>query len=192
LKSKQDAEQVIYKQECLTELIELERQGHIDIFYGDESGFCLTPVMAYSWQYPGEEVRIFPQKAKRINVFGMLNKDNRLATFQKEGSITTDFVINSIEKWLETVSKPTVLVLDNAPIHQAKAFLARLAQWQEKNLFIFFLPAYCPHLNKIETFWRKIKYEWLRPKAYTSLSTLKEALAQIFTQFGQQYTIHFS
>ena len=121
----------------------------------------------------------------------MLNKDNRLATFQKEGSITTDFVINSIEKWLETVSKPTVLVLDNAPIHQEKAFLARLAQWQEKNLFIFFLPAYCPHLNKIEILWRRMKYEWLRPHDYFSFESLTTAIKEILSNLGTQYKISF-
>jgi len=153
LKAKQEPEQVAYKQACLSELLELENKGHIDLFYRDESGFCLTPVMAYCWQYRGEQIRIVPQKGKRINVFGMMSKENQLVSFQKEGSITTDFVIDSIEQWLQTVSKPTVLVLDNARVHQAKKFKEKTPYWQEKNLFIFFLPAYCPHMNKIETFW---------------------------------------
>lgn len=172
--------------------MELEKQGHIDLFYGDESGFCLTPVMAYSWQYPGEEVRILPQKSKRINVFGLMNQDNKLISFQKEGSIQTDFVLASLQQGVDTLLKPTVLVLDNASIHQAKCFLEKLEQWQENNLFVFFLPKYCPHLNKIETLWRKVKYEWLQPKDYTSLPILKEALRMVFSQMGQRYTIQFN
>lgn len=192
LKSRQDVSQVVYKQACLTELEQLEQQGHIDLFYGDESGFCLTPVMAYSWQYPGEEIRIFPQKSKRINVLGLMSKDNRLITFEKEDKVNTTFIVECLNQWVITLDKPTVLVLDNAPIHQAKAFLANISKWQEKNLFIFFLPKYCPHLNKIETLWRKMKYEWLKPQHYTSLPVLKKTLTEIWAQVGQLYTVSFS
>lgn len=192
MKSQQDPDQVHYQKACLDDIVELAKPGHIDLFYGDESGFCLTPVMAYGWQYPGEEIRILPQKSKRINVFGIMSLDNKLFSFQKEGSIKTDFVLASLQQWVDTLIKPTVLVLDNASIHQAKCFLEKAKQWQENNLFIFFLPKYCPHLNKIETLWRKVKYEWLQPKDYTSLPILKEALSKVFSQVGQQYRIHFN
>lgn len=96
MKSKQDPEQVADKQTCLEELIALEQQGHIDLYYGDESGFCLTPVMAYAWQYPGEQIRIFPQKGKRLNIFGLLSTNNRLTSFHQEGSVDTAFLIKCI------------------------------------------------------------------------------------------------
>jgi transposase len=183
---------VACKQECLLEIERLEQQGHIEVYYGDESGFSLTPVTAYCWQYPKEEVRIFPQKSKRVNLFGLMSKDNRLTSFHKEGPINTRFVVDCLSEWVETLSKPTVLILDNAPIHQAKSFRAHRQQWQEQNLFIFFLPNYSPHLNKIEILWRKLKYEWLKPDHYASLPLLKGALATICSQFGQQYKIDFS
>lgn len=148
--------------------------------------------MAYSWQYPGEEIRILPQKGKRINVFGIMSEANQLRSFQKEGSITTDFIIDSIDAWIPALTKPTVLILDNAPVHQAKKFQEKIPHWQEENLFIFFLPPYCPHFNKIETLWRKVKYEWLKPEHYACLASLKEALTAIFSCFGQEYTVKFS
>jgi transposase len=61
-----------------------------------------------------------------------------------------------------------------------------------KNLLVFFLPPYCSHLNKIETQWRKVKYEWLKVSDYASLDTLKKALDHIFTEFGKRYTIQFN
>jgi transposase len=192
LKCKQDPEQVADKQACLEALVELEQQGHIDLFYGDESGFCLTPVMAYSWQYPGEQIRIFPQKGKRLNIFGLLSTDNRLTSFHQEGIVDTAFLIKCINEWLPTLIKPTVLVLDNAPTHQAKAFLAQLPDWEEKNLFIFFLPTYSPHLNKIQTLCRKVKYEWLKPPNYASWNKIQQAITNIFDNFESQYTIKFS
>lgn len=147
--------------------------------------------MAYSWQYRGEEIQLLPQKSQRINGFGLLSQDNKLLSFQKEGRIRTDFGLASLQQWVGTLRRPTVLVLDNASMHQAKRFLEKREEWQEKNLFIFFLPTYCPHLNRIETRWRKVKYEWLQPKDYTSLPILKQALSHVFSQVGQQYRIQF-
>ncbi len=146
------------KKECLQELKSLAKQGHIDLYYGDESGFCLTPVTAYAWQYKGEPIQILPQKSKRVNVFGLMSEGKRLATFLKEGSLNADFIVASIEEWMKTLQKTTVLVLDNAPVHKAR-LLTKIQEWQDKNLFIFFLPIYSPHLNNVETLWRKMKQE---------------------------------
>jgi transposase len=170
----------------------LQKEGHIDLFYGDESGFSLTPLVPYGWQLRDEPVCICPQPSKRINAFGIMNADNELHLFQKEGSIKADFVVESIEKWMERLIRPTVLVLDNGRVHQCKLLWDKIESWQEKNLFVFFLPTYSPHLNKIETLWRKVKYEWLKVSDYASLDTLKEALNQIYNQFGEQYTIQFN
>ena len=66
-----------------------------------------------------------------------------------------------------------MLVLDNANIHHRAPFQARLQHWEDLDGPLFYLPTYSPHLNKIETRWRKINYEWLRPEAYLNFcSTL--------------------
>ena len=56
-------------------------------------------------------------------------------------------------------------LLDNARVH-TKAVKERWPVWQERGLFVFFLPTYSPHLNIVEVLWRKLKYEWLRPDDY--------------------------
>ena len=115
----------------------------------------------------------------------------RLTSFLKEGSVKASFVVNCIEDWMKTLDKPTLLVLDNAPVHQAN-LQAKIEEWQEKDLFIFFLPKYSPHLNKIEQLWRKIKYEWLRPEAYSRFDTLTAAIESIVANFGKQHSIEFN
>lgn len=112
----------------MDEIKELEKQGYIDLYYGDESGFCLTPLMAYCWQYPNEQVEILPQKGKRINVFAMMSKGRKLASFSKEGSLNFQFMVDCIDQWIKTLPKMTVLVLDNASVHQAKLFQAKIQQ----------------------------------------------------------------
>ena len=56
------------------------------------------------------------------------------------------------------LSRLTIVILDNASVHK-KAVKERWAVWQERGLFVFFLPAYCPHLNIVKILWRKPKYE---------------------------------
>ena len=68
-----------------------------------------------------------------------------------------------------SLSRLTVVVLDNASVHK-KAVKERWAVWQERGLFVFFLPAYSPHLNIAEILWRKLKYEWLCPEDYADMS----------------------
>jgi transposase len=64
-----------------------------------------------------------------------------------------------------------------------------LGEWIQKGLRIFHLPPYSPHLNIIETLWRKIKYDWLKPGDYASWETLQKALDNILNSVGKDYKI---
>jgi hypothetical protein len=174
-------------------LQQLEKEGAIDLSYGDESGFCLTSAIPYGWQFPGEHVATQPRHSQRFNVLGFYSATtNELHTAAREGSLDTAFVIDTLDAWAATRPRPTVLVLDNARIHHSAAFQARLQQWEDQNMHIFYLPTYSPHLNKIETLWRKVKYEWLHPEAYINFKTLQTAVWHILDRVGQQYTIQFA
>jgi transposase len=89
------------------------------------------------------------------------------------------------------VDKPTVLVIDNAPTHRSEMFLSQLERWTEKDLYLFFLPRYSPHLNKAETYWRKAKYEWLKPADYGSFAKFRKKIYYIFNQVGSEYKVAF-
>lgn len=86
-----------------------------------------------------------------------------------------------------------VVILDNASYHKSAFTKSHFDQWQNRGLFIFFLPPKCPHLNLIETLWRKIKYEWLAVKDYFSDKTLKKKVCQILKSYSEgDYNIDFS
>lgn len=167
----------------------------IDLYFGDESGFSLTPYLPYGWQPIGEQLAIDTERKHLMNIFGLLDPISS-AVFpyhtRKEEMINTDFMIQSIEDFILRCKKPTVLILDNAPWHRSKAFKAKRKEWMEKDLYIFYLPKYSPHLNLIETLWRKIKYEWLRPKDYNSKTALRKRIKYIFQNFGNEFSINFS
>ena len=180
------------KKEALSELLALAAVGLIEVYFGDESGFWQNPVIARAWQFAGEEIRLFPEKGKRLSVFGLLNLGCEGKFWTSEKTIKTEFVIECLEEWLEEKGeKPRVLVLDNAKIHRSQKMQEKLVEWEEKGFYIFHLPPYSPHLNIIEILWRKMKYEWLKPEDYASFEKLTEAIKEILSQLGTEYKINF-
>ena len=179
----------------LQALILLRKAQQIDLYFGDESGFSLTPYIPYGWQPIGEQLSIDTQRKHITNILGILDPiDNVLYPYytRKGEMINTEFMIRAIEDFLPRCTKPTVLILDNAPWHTSEGFMAKRKQWMEKDLYIFYLPKYSPHLNLIETLWRKMKYEWLRPKDYNSKTALFKRIKQICSNFGNEFSINFS
>ena len=92
----------------------------------------------------------------------------------------------------EKIKKETVIVLDNASIHQNKKLWKKQKEWSEKGLKIFFLPTYSPQLNKIEIMWRFMKYKCLGTSAYSSYVNLVKAVENILINYGSKYTINFA
>ena len=91
-----------------------------------------------------------------------------------------------------SISKLTVVVLDNARVHTSKRFQEHRDVWEKRGLFIFYLPPYSPHLNLIEILWRKLKYEWLRSEDYLAEDNLFYAVTQILAAVGDSLKINFS
>lgn len=147
MKSRQDSLDYTDRVERLTDLYELDNQGYIDLYFGDEAGFSLNLNVPYGWQFPDEPVRILPQRGKQVNVLGLMKSTgDQVHTFSKEGSVKAEFVIEAINSWRVSLRKPTVLVLDNrtgepARIHHSKLVSDSLAGWESENLYVFFLPA---------------------------------------------------
>ncbi len=177
--------------EKLCKILLLEEQGYLRVYYGDQSGFCLDPCLPYGWQPKDEYVRVCPKKGGRLNVFGLLSKDNDLKAYSTAGSMCSDLMIAFLDDFATQTTQKTVVVLDNAPIHRSAGFQSKIAEWEGRDLYIFFLPTYSPHLNLIERLWLKIKYEWLKPRHYQSLETLTKAVEYILCQVGGEFKINF-
>ena len=90
------------------------------------------------------------------------------------------------------ITKPTVLVIDNASTHTSNEFNDNIEVWKERGLIIYFIPPYSPELNIIEIVWRKIKYEWLPFSAYESFSNLEKELFNVLSNIGKNHMIEFS
>lgn len=173
-------------------LEELAHGDLIDLYYADECRVSLRPVVPYAWQFDDEQVWMPASQGPGLTCFGLLRRDNTLCFQTTSQTITASFVVEQLEQLSLSLSRETVVVLDNARVHTAKVVQARRSVWEARGLTLFFLPPYSPHLNLAETLWRKLKYEWLGPRDYLSFDTLQDATHTALAAVGSRLTIAFS
>jgi transposase len=64
--------------------------------------------------------------------------------------------------------------------------------WEKRELFLFYLPPYSPHLNIVETLWRILKGKWLRPVDYVSTDSLFYATNRALAAIGKDLFIKYA
>lgn len=199
MKGAPDPEEYEFKVASLARLETLAEQGIIDLFYGDESGVSLQPCVCSGWQFKEEKVSAPSAKGNAVNCFGLLARDNRLFFRTSERCIDAALVCDYLDQFANTLDSDardpergrlTVVVLDNAPVHQGLV-QERRGSWEAKGLYVFFLPVYSPHLNIAEVLWKKLKYEWLQAGDYAEKELLCYRVWQALTAVGEGLRIAF-
>ena len=161
--------------------------------YYDESGFSLNSNIPYAWQEKGLELKIPKSRSKNITISGFLSNDgNRLASYKTIGFVDSEMLIGIFDDFASQISKETIVILDNAPTNTSKLFSSKIENWNDLGLKLLFLPPYSPQLNKIETLWRFIKYQWLDISSYFSFENLDNNLEKVLSDFGSKCTINFA
>jgi transposase len=154
--------------------------------------FVAFRCVPYGWQDIGEYLSIDSRRTKRLNVWGIMNRQNNLHAYVSEQTINSDVIIACIDTFFAVVERPTFIVVDQASLHTSNAIFNKLEEWKERGLTIFELPTYSPELNLIEILWRFIKYEWLEIDAYSSWQALVLSVEKILKEFGDNYVINFA
>jgi transposase len=180
------------KRESLGELETLAEEQKIDLYYADEAAVSLDPCVPYAWQFKDEQAFMPSEKGKGVNCFALLARDNRAVIETTTQTMTSQFLCEQIERFSMGLQKLTVVVWDNAAVHRARIIKERLGVWQQRGLFLFYLPRYSPHLNIVEVLWRKLKYEWLTAKDYETGETLRYAVRLALKAVGESLRINFS
>lgn len=181
------------KKQELETFKEQEEQGLLDLYYYDESGFCLSPYVPYAWQEKGQTIALESSShGQRLNVLGFLNRNHLLNAYTTESGVNSEVVVACFDDFSQKLTKKTIVVIDQASFHKSQVFTAQIPLWQEKGLEIFYLPPYSPELNVIEILWRFMKYEWIEFAAYKSWNHLVQYVDKIITNYGtQEYQINF-
>lgn len=191
-KGKPSPQLYAYKTEKLQELETQAEEGLIDLYFADESHVCTEGYVPYGWQFRGEDAFIPSQRAHRLNIFGMIDRNNRHEGFSTQESITADKVVDFLDRLSFRIKKDTFVVLDNASVHRGKLIAELRPIWEKRGLFLFFLPPYSPHLNIAETLWRILKGKWLRPADYVSTDSLLYATNRALAAIGNELVINFA
>mgnify|MGYP002634164392 CR=1 FL=1 len=134
----------------LRELIKIYGSG--SLLFIDESGFEEFQALLYAWSKKGK--KIYGEKpgkrGKRENLVAGRRKGKKdfIAPMIFEGSLDA----SGFEGWLSlfllpSLEIPSILIMDNAPIHR-KTVIKKLVE--EAGHKILFLPKYSPDLNDIE------------------------------------------
>ncbi len=74
--------------------------------------------------------------------------------------------------------------MDNAPFHRSREVEGRKGAWRERGLAVGYLPRYSPHLNPMESVWRRVKGFLMPRRHYGSLEELKDAVVQALKALG--------
>ena len=176
----------------MNELEQLSRLKLIDLYYGDESRVSMEPCVPYGWQFKDEEVFMPAAKGAGLNCFALLTRANDLVFETTRQRVTSQFIVEQLERLSFSIERMTVVVLDNARVHTSQRVQERRPFWQQRGLFIFYLPPYSPHLNIAERLWRKLKYEWLQPADYATTDGLFYQVRQVLAAVGASLKIRFS
>jgi hypothetical protein len=143
-----------------------QAEGHIDLKYLDESGFCLWSPVSYSYMRQGEQKRLeqSPRRGQRLSILGLWSPDSsfeyalKLGSFKGDSYIRVmDWIADKAAEQLQDTGRLTVVVQDNGSLHTSQQVQDKWPEWQNKGLFIFFLPKYCSQMNPIEGQWHQLK-----------------------------------
>ncbi len=169
------------------ELAEFLAEPDLNVVYFDEAGFSLKGVVPYGWQPIGEryETPVTGAHGSNLQTLGFQGQDGETHMYVHKGYVNSEMVISIFDDYCQTLEGPTVVVLDNASVHKSAAFQARLEDWAERGLYIYYLPPYSPELNAIERFWKKLKYQLLPAEAWARFSGLLETLTKTLNEFGE-------
>ena len=83
-----------------------------------------------------------------------------------------------------TPDQLTVVVLDNARFHTSTKVKEKQPMWEDRGMFLRYLPPYAPHLNPIEALWKHLKSFLLPRRCYDSITQLKRAVLEALNLLG--------
>lgn len=155
----------------------VKKHGSQSLVYIDESGFDQIPTNIYAWARKGKKVygERMGRRVTRENLVAGRRKHHKdlIAPMLFTGSLDA----SGFEGWLSlflipSLTRVSVLIMDNAPIHR-KSAIRQLVEGAGHE--ILFLPKYSPDLNDIEHDFSALKRARMYAKPDTSVDEIIRA-----------------
>lgn len=179
------------KKEQLRLLEEQVLTQDFDLYYGDATTVSEKGYVPYGWQFNDEEVSMAAHTGKRINLFGLYDRNNQFHYWLKRDTINTAAIVEILDDFSWQIKRRTVIVLDNASPHRSKKIRQLIPYWEARGLHLFFLPPYSPHLNIVERLWKEIKARYLKPQDYRSADDLFYGLNRVCANIGKSLSLNW-
>lgn len=127
------------------------------LYFEDESGISLTPVVGKTWSPKGKtpSIRI---SGKRGGILAMsaISPSGQMRFRIEKRKVNSDVFIEFLEQIRKSHPKRNVgVIMDQAPCHISKKVKEYVKS--KKNFEIFYIPPYSPELNPDEKVWRHLK-----------------------------------
>jgi transposase len=154
------------------------------LYYLDECGYKPSLPTGYSWCLPGQRKRVkyeYPQ-GRRVNALASFDPSDpnpwlHLKTFER--TLASDDLLEYL-RGLPVSETPRVVILDNVGIHTSQVVKAARASLAGLGIYLYYLPAYSPELNLIESVFKQVKHHDIPIRSHTSQSELRQAVAAGF------------
>ncbi len=128
----------------------IKKYGAENVVYFDESGFKAHTGRLSGWAKKGQKLyaNVRGKREKKTNLLMAQRGKEWLAPFIFTGSCTAHLVTTWVKTMLiRELKQPSIVIMDNAPVHNKKALRTILKQ---NGHVLLPLPPYSPDLNPIE------------------------------------------
>jgi len=136
----------------------LVRRQQAALYFQDEAGISLTPVLGRTWAPVGKTPTIkVTGKRGGFCVSSAITPGGRMLFRIEKKRVNAQAHIDFLSKIiLQHPRRKIVIISDNAPAHKAK-LVKEFEMSNEKRITIFHIPAYSPELNPDEHVWAYLK-----------------------------------
>lgn len=185
--------------------------GAIDLYYLDEAGFAPTLPTGHTWARRGVRplVRYEAPHGRRLNAIGAvapfgpaprLAHKTRLASDGKlDSTAFLAFVcadVAGLPAALDALDalprdyrreRDCVVVIDNYQVHKSALVAAARPRLADAGVVFYELPAYSPHLNRMEPEWHAAKYRGGPTRTHATGAALKAAVDDALARRAARY-----
>ena len=138
------------------------RKNRAILYFEDESGVSLAPVMGRTWA-PKGKTPIVRVTGKRGGVLAMsaISPCGRMCFRLEKRKINADVLIEFLKQIGESHARRNIgVIMDQAPCHISKKVKSFCET--SRRVKVFYIPPYSPELNPDEKVWRHLKHVELK------------------------------
>lgn len=163
-----------WKREEWPKIEEHRRKWQAMLYFQDESGISLIPVLGRTWAKKGKTPKIkVTGKRGGFCVTSAVSPAGKMVFRIEKGKIKAAQHIEFLKQIMKQHPKRKIIVVeDSAPVHKAKK-VDKFVEENNKRLAVYRLPSYAPELNPTEHVWAYLKAHELKTHQAQNTDELK-------------------